>query len=1713
MEASARDSAEAIDREQAAMMDMGDLDNILAGINLSGRQGVNIFDSLGDSFREAFSAYTAANLLERALDGVVDAGKEAIETVADLNKEATSLIMATGADRSVVEQYMSDYNALGQELGFITSDISQAASDYLRQGHSMVDTNELIRDSLILSKVSQLETADSTKYLTSIMQAYKLEANEVIEVVDRLSAVDLSAAVEAGGIAEAMSKTAVSAQLAGVSIDQLIAMVSTVGEVSQAGMSEVGNAVRTIFARMKDVSDGNLSRIGDDGAIEDLSNIEGTLEAVGIQLRESNNEFRNMFTILDETANKWTEMSSVQKAAVAESYSGIRQSEKFNILMENWDKVRKYIEVSAQSSGVAEEKFDAYLDSIEARTNSLKASLENLATTTIPDELYVSILDIAKGLVDTAADTGILKNALIGLGTAGSLYGIQQLVGLAHNAAQGFADLSEAMNITKAGNIGATELQRLIDLTGGLSQSQMRLLLSTDALTDSQKIAILMSRNMSQAEAQAQLQAWGLATAQNEAAHASITLGSAMKGLAASMVSNPYLLITVGVTALVTAFTKYKQSVEEARQATIEAAEEAATLSDELSDLSNKYLELSEAVKTDESAKESLITTQQELLEKLGLEGERVDELISKYGSLSNAINQVTLDSLKQAQIDLIAGLDISRDDLIDKGKDNFIGTRNIINATGEGSAKAFEILGQAGIIDKGSYTSSGGSLSLLGDDTTEGILQNYKTLEDALKALRDSSAFTTQELADNPLYQKIYDRWNEMKESVEGYQSAIDNLNDNLAQQMMLTALQGMEIPDTQKSFEQFKQSVIDSAVASEQFIGSQREVEDAINGYLASTPQFAKFYGIIADSQTEAMEELAATVEWNKEQFSEAIQGYEDGYSRLIEAQKEWNETGSLSAGTFSELQENGLLEYLNFTAEGLSVNTGKLIENAEATKTKAISDLQAAMTSDLLAIAVGDTSKISETAQGVIAQLGNNAETAGNQALASVADWATLGETISQVMSDAGVKTITTDQRKQMSAIYEHYKDVATAVSEIDITTKSTELSASPSEVLKNEITALEKAAGAGTITYKEYLSERERLVEDYYKRGKISAEEYYAELGELAQAQVDYLDKVLVAVERRFDREIDGIQDVIDGLEKQNELLKKQKDIYDSTLDAIQDYLSSEKDKLDNQIQGIEDENDVIQNQIDKYDQLLNAVTLVFDEKREAIQIEIDAIDDRIEALQKENDEYQKQLELEKAKDALLKARQQRTKYLYAGEDRGFIYQTDTDAIVETEQNLSNLTFESTIDALEKEKELLNDIVEKLDESERKWQDIADAFDNQKAKDTAQDILGDDYTNVILGADSDVIAGIMNDYVNSEQKIEDNNSLIESIEEKKTLLDTLADKWNEISSAYDKGVNSQNAALLLGNAWQSIILADRQADYDNFKNAYLDIQSQIDNNQSLIDSYNEKIVYYEDLKAQWADIADVYQQSVDDQILAQEFGRDEELPILLARQENIENFRNAYVDAQEAMAKAAEDSARRQVEAAKLANGAGSPKIEKELDIPETPPVPDKYRIVDKDNKIIHDGFFSEGEASEYLFDHYRYNIGYKIQKYHTGLEKGVVGKNLSVSDEILLKMLRKGSGILEQDEVPAILQRDEVVLTKPQWTNLAKNLASTPIDYSHMFKGLNTSMPQNVVQKRDTNINQTFNITCPGVTSQQVINELERKLAPMGIRMHQDLHRR
>lgn len=82
-----------------------------------------------------------------------------------------------------------------------------------------------------------------------------------------------------------------------------------------------------------------------------------------------------------------------------------RRSE-FTTLMSNYDKAMAYSEAAANSSGSAMERYDVYLDSLEAKITRLQNAFQSLSTTIVNS-------DFAKGLVDAGTDIVTFLDTII----------------------------------------------------------------------------------------------------------------------------------------------------------------------------------------------------------------------------------------------------------------------------------------------------------------------------------------------------------------------------------------------------------------------------------------------------------------------------------------------------------------------------------------------------------------------------------------------------------------------------------------------------------------------------------------------------------------------------------------------------------------------------------------------------------------------------------------------------------------------------------------------------------------------------------------------------------------------------------------------------------------------------------------------------------------------------------------------------------------------------------------------------------------------------------------------------------------------------------------------------------------------------------------------------------------------------------------------------
>jgi hypothetical protein len=68
--------------------------------------------------------------------------------------------------------------------------VSKASLEWFRQGKTVQETNELVKASMELSKLGNIDSAEATEYLTSTLNGFKLEAKDAESVVSRLVSLD-----------------------------------------------------------------------------------------------------------------------------------------------------------------------------------------------------------------------------------------------------------------------------------------------------------------------------------------------------------------------------------------------------------------------------------------------------------------------------------------------------------------------------------------------------------------------------------------------------------------------------------------------------------------------------------------------------------------------------------------------------------------------------------------------------------------------------------------------------------------------------------------------------------------------------------------------------------------------------------------------------------------------------------------------------------------------------------------------------------------------------------------------------------------------------------------------------------------------------------------------------------------------------------------------------------------------------------------------------------------------------------------------------------------------------------------------------------------------------------------------------------------------------------------------------------------------------------
>lgn len=229
---------------------------------------------------------------------------------------------------------------------------------------------------------------------------------------------------------------------------------------------------------------------------------------------------------------------------------------------------------------------------------------------------------------------------------------------------------------------------------------------------------------------------------------------------------------------------------------------------------------------------------------------------------------------------------------------------------------------------------------------------------------------------------------------------------------------------------------------------------------------------------------------------------------------------------------------------------------------------------------------------------------------------------------------------------------------------------------------------------------------------------------------------------------------------------------------------------------------------------------------------------------------------------------------------------------------------------------------------------------------------------------------------------------------------------------------------------------------------------------------IDDQIEALETYRDA---WNEIPDEWEKAQNILLAQQILGADWENQILTGRMDVLEEFKNNYIAAQQAMADAAWKSANEQIKAAKeAAKGAGGTEGSSNFDTlgelsnngwhfqgktysnkDEAYAAQQKY-VQTTIDQLLKAGMpvSEQGAKVAYLYKKF------PVEYYHNGVVGGYVGD--SASDDKRLKVLTDaglGKLNLKDNEVPTILKKKELVFNEEQQKNLFNSLVNNPINWN------------------------------------------------------------
>lgn len=332
--------------------------------------------------------------------------------IKNLDNALTEISVVANKSRNEVLALTDSFIDLSAKTGMAVDDIAQASTIFYQQGLGDEAVEKLTESTAIFAKISGEDVPTAADQITAAMNGFQYSAEQATDIIDKMSVLAAYSAADIDELATAMSKGASQAAMAGLTFDEYNAYLATMIETTREAPENLGTSLKTIMSRFQNIKSGDNTE--DD---TDVNDVETALKSVGVQLRDSEGQLRELGDVLNELGPKWAGLDRNTQAYLGTVIAGTRQQSRFISLMSHWDRALELTAASEDSAGAAARMHNAAMEGLDATINQFINSWQELISTIANGDTFKGLIKAVTGLIDffTNGNTGL---KLFGAGLA-----------------------------------------------------------------------------------------------------------------------------------------------------------------------------------------------------------------------------------------------------------------------------------------------------------------------------------------------------------------------------------------------------------------------------------------------------------------------------------------------------------------------------------------------------------------------------------------------------------------------------------------------------------------------------------------------------------------------------------------------------------------------------------------------------------------------------------------------------------------------------------------------------------------------------------------------------------------------------------------------------------------------------------------------------------------------------------------------------------------------------------------------------------------------------------------------------------------------------------------------------------------------------------------------------------------------------------------------